>query len=110
MGNAGFKRATAEPQVSERTAGRSGDRGRRRSLARGPVTTGGTRGSFACTANRRGRTPTGAGGGVSVVLETAGGAISQVAFDLLTSGSGRLVIYGTTSGEPPRFDPVLHTT
>ena len=45
-----------------------------------------------------------AGGSVSVVLETTGGAISQAAFDLLTPGSGRMVIYGTTSGEPPRLD------
>jgi NADPH2:quinone reductase len=44
------------------------------------------------------------GGSVSVALETTGGAVSAAAFDLLTPGSGRMVIYGTTSGEPPRID------
>jgi NADPH2:quinone reductase len=47
-----------------------------------------------------------ASGSVSVVLETTGGAISQAAFDLLTPGSGRMVIYGTTSGQQPQFDPL----
>lgn len=47
-----------------------------------------------------------AGGSVSVVLETIGGAVSQAAFDLLTPGSGRMVLYGTTSGEPPQVDPL----
>jgi NADPH2:quinone reductase len=46
------------------------------------------------------------GGTVSVVLETTGGAVSQAALDLLTAGSGRMVIYGTTSGQPPLVDPV----
>ncbi|HEY0472674.1 MAG TPA: zinc-binding dehydrogenase [Kribbella sp.] len=46
------------------------------------------------------------GGSVSVVLETTGGAVSQAAFDLLTPGSGRMVIYGTTSGQAPRVDPM----
>jgi len=45
-------------------------------------------------------------GSVEVVLETTGGAVSQAAFDLLTPGTGRMVIYGTTSGQPPRFDPL----
>jgi NADPH:quinone reductase len=47
-----------------------------------------------------------AGGSVRVVLETTGGAVSAAAFDLLTPGTGRMVIYGTTSGQPPRFDPL----
>jgi NADPH2:quinone reductase len=46
------------------------------------------------------------GGTVSVVLESTGGTVSEAAFDLLTPGYGRMVIYGTTSGQPPRFDPL----
>ncbi|MEV4598870.1 zinc-binding dehydrogenase [Amycolatopsis sp. NPDC049253] len=46
------------------------------------------------------------GGSVSVVLESTGGAISEAAFDLLAPAVGRMVIYGTTSGQPPRFDPL----
>ncbi|MGW1062277.1 quinone oxidoreductase family protein [Micromonospora rubida] len=46
------------------------------------------------------------GGSVSVVLESTGGAVSEAAFDLLTPTIGRMVVYGTTSGQPPRFDPL----
>lgn len=45
-------------------------------------------------------------GSVQVVLETTGGSVSESAFDLLTPGTGRMVIYGMTSGQPPRFDPL----
>ncbi|KJE22444.1 Zn-dependent oxidoreductase, NADPH:quinone reductase [Frankia torreyi] len=44
--------------------------------------------------------------GVSVVFECLGGVASRAAFDLLTPGHGRMVIYGTTSGQPPRLDPL----
>lgn len=47
-----------------------------------------------------------AGGSVQVVLETTGGSVSAAAFDLLAPGSGRMVIYGTTSGQAPCFDPL----
>ncbi|MBT2413954.1 zinc-binding dehydrogenase [Streptomyces sp. ISL-12] len=47
-----------------------------------------------------------AGGSVQVVLETTGGPVSAAAFDLLTPGTGRMVIYGTASGQAPRFDPL----
>ncbi|MFJ9036873.1 zinc-binding alcohol dehydrogenase family protein [Streptomyces sp. NPDC102406] len=47
-----------------------------------------------------------AGGSVRVVLETTGGAVSEAAFDLLTPGTGRMVVYGMTSGQAPRFDPL----
>ncbi len=45
-------------------------------------------------------------GSVTVVLERTGGAVSQAAFDLLAPGVGRMVIYGTASGQPPRIDPL----
>ncbi|MCG5214669.1 zinc-binding dehydrogenase [Streptosporangium soli] len=45
-----------------------------------------------------------AGGGVHVVLETVGGAVSGTAFDLLAVG-GRMIVYGTAGGTPPRFEP-----
>jgi NADPH2:quinone reductase len=47
-----------------------------------------------------------AGGSLHVVLETTGGAISKAAFDLLTPGTGRMVVYGTTSGHAPQLDPL----
>lgn len=46
------------------------------------------------------------GGSVSVVMESTGGAVSEAAFELLAPVAGRMVIYGTTSGQPPRFDPL----
>jgi NADPH2:quinone reductase len=47
-----------------------------------------------------------AGGGVQVVFETTGGPVSAAAFGLLTPGTGRMVVYGTTSGQAPSFDPL----
>ncbi|WP_261571182.1 quinone oxidoreductase family protein [Frankia gtarii] len=47
-----------------------------------------------------------AGASVTVVLEGTGGAVSQAAFDLLAPGVGRMVLYGTASGQPPRIDPL----
>jgi NADPH2:quinone reductase len=47
-----------------------------------------------------------AGGSLHVVLETTGGPISKTAFGLLAPGTGRMVVYGTTSGQAPQFDPL----
>ncbi|MEU7913705.1 quinone oxidoreductase family protein [Microbispora bryophytorum] len=47
-----------------------------------------------------------ADGGLQVVLEATGGPVSKTAFDLLTPGTGRMVVYGTTSGQAPQFDPL----
>ncbi|WP_320776716.1 quinone oxidoreductase family protein [Streptomyces sp. CRN 30] len=47
-----------------------------------------------------------AGGSVQVVLETTGGPVSAAAFDLLAAGTGRMVLYGTTSGQAPRVGPL----
>ncbi|MGW6741578.1 quinone oxidoreductase family protein [Streptomyces sp. NPDC055025] len=44
-------------------------------------------------------------GGVQVVFDSLGGAVSQAAFDLLAMGVGRMVVYGTASGKVPQFDP-----
>lgn len=43
-------------------------------------------------------------GQVTVVLETVGGAHARAAFDLLAPGTGRMVIYGTASGQAPEID------
>ncbi|WP_067837398.1 quinone oxidoreductase family protein [Nocardia lijiangensis] len=45
-------------------------------------------------------------GKVDVVFEAVGGDTSRKALDLLAIGTGKMVLYGTASGELPEFSPL----